>query len=73
MLCDDLLAYQSDIPHQRLTHFLKSATPEQLCEWIRQGKLSLTELLSVEFPISQINEAFTLSRAGETLKTLLGY
>jgi threonine dehydrogenase-like Zn-dependent dehydrogenase len=59
--------------HQWPTRFRESAAQEPLCEWIRQGKLSHTEFLSVEFPVSQINEAFALSRTGATLKTLLRY
>jgi threonine dehydrogenase-like Zn-dependent dehydrogenase len=59
--------------HQWPTRFRESAAQEQLCEWIRQGKLNHTEFLSVEFPVSQIEEAFALSRTGATLKTLLRY
>ncbi len=73
MLCSALSAFQGDIIHQWPTRFLKSVTQKQLCAWIRQDKLSLTEFLSVKFPFSQINEAFAISRNGETLKTLLGY
>ena len=59
--------------HQWPTRSRESAAQEPLCEWIRQGLLSHTEFLSVEFPVSQINEAFALSRTGTTLKTLLRY
>jgi NADPH:quinone reductase-like Zn-dependent oxidoreductase len=59
--------------HQWPTRFRESAAQEPLCEWIRQGKLSHTEFLSVEFPVSQIGAAFALSRKGESLKTLLRY
>jgi Zn-dependent alcohol dehydrogenase len=59
--------------HQWPTRFRESAAQEPLCEWIRQGLLSHSEFLSVEFPVSQINEAFALLRTGTTLKTLLRY
>jgi threonine dehydrogenase-like Zn-dependent dehydrogenase len=59
--------------HQWPTRSREAAAQEPLCEWIRQGKLSHTEFLSAEFPITQIEEAFTLSRTGKTLKTLLRY
>ena len=59
--------------HQWPTRSRESTAQEPLCEWIRQGLLSHTEFLSVEFPVSQINEAFALSRTGTTLKTLLRY
>ena len=59
--------------HQWPTRARESAAQEPLCEWIRQGRLNHNEFLSVEFPIAQINEAFTLSRTGTTLKTLLRY
>jgi threonine dehydrogenase-like Zn-dependent dehydrogenase len=59
--------------HQWPTRFREAAAQEPLCEWIRQGKLSHTEFLSVEYPINQIQDAFSLSRAGKTLKTLLRY
>jgi Zn-dependent alcohol dehydrogenase len=59
--------------HQWPTRSRESAAQEPLCEWIRQGKLSHTEFLSVEFAISKIDEALTLARTGATLKTLLRY
>jgi len=59
--------------HQWPTRFRESAAQEPLCEWIRQGKLSHTEFLSVEFPITQIAEAFSVTRTGNTLKTLLRF
>ncbi|RPI97482.1 MAG: sorbitol dehydrogenase, partial [Chloroflexi bacterium] len=40
--------------HQWPTRARESAAQEPLCEWIRQGKLSHTEFLSVEYPIGRI-------------------
>jgi D-arabinose 1-dehydrogenase-like Zn-dependent alcohol dehydrogenase len=59
--------------HQWPTRFREAAAQEPLCEWVRQGKLSHIEFLSVEYPISQIEDAFSQSRIGRTLKTLLRY
>jgi Zn-dependent alcohol dehydrogenase len=38
-----------------------------------QGKLNPSEFISVEYPISQVREAFELSKTGKTLKTLLRF
>ena len=59
--------------HQWPTRARESAAQEPLCEWIREGRLSHNEFLSVEYPIARIGEAFTNSRGGKTLKTLLRY
>jgi len=59
--------------HQWPTRFREAAAQEPLCEWISQGKLSHTEFLSAEFPISKIEEALELARSGRALKTLLRF
>jgi Zn-dependent alcohol dehydrogenase len=59
--------------HQWPTRFREAAAQEPLCEWIRQGKISHSDFLSVEFPIQQISAAFENSRTGKPIKTLLRY
>ena len=59
--------------HQWPTREREAAAQEPLIKWIKEGKLSHTEFVSAEFPISKINKAIELSRTGKTLKTLLRY
>lgn len=59
--------------HQWPTRSREAAAQEPLCEWIEEGKLSQTEFLSAEFPISKIEEALEVAQAGHTIKTLLRF
>jgi threonine dehydrogenase-like Zn-dependent dehydrogenase len=59
--------------HQWPTRFREAAAQEPLCEWIEAGKLSHREFISVEYPITQISQAFELSKTGQTIKTLLRF
>ncbi len=59
--------------HQWPTRFREAAAQEPLCEWIEAGKLSHKEFISVEYPISQINQAIEGSKTGKTIKTLLRF
>jgi threonine dehydrogenase-like Zn-dependent dehydrogenase len=59
--------------HQWPTRFREAAAQEPLCEWIEAGKLSHREFISVEYPITQINQAIELSKTGQTIKTLLRF
>ena len=59
--------------HQWPTRFREAAAQEPLCEWIELGKLSHREFISVEYPITQINQAIELSKTGQTIKTLLRF
>ena len=59
--------------HQWPTRFREAAAQEPLCEWIEAGKLSYREFISVEYPITQINQAIELSKTGQTIKTLLRF
>jgi threonine dehydrogenase-like Zn-dependent dehydrogenase len=59
--------------HQWPTRWRESAAQEPLCDWLMEGKLSYTEFLSAEYPISRINEALELARSGRALKTLLRF
>ncbi|MFC1921831.1 zinc-binding dehydrogenase [Chloroflexota bacterium] len=59
--------------HQWPTRFREAAAQEPLCEWIKAGKLSHREFISVEYPINQINQAIELSKIGQTIKTLLRF
>jgi threonine dehydrogenase-like Zn-dependent dehydrogenase len=59
--------------HQWPTRWRESAAQEPLCDWLMDGKLSYTEFLSAEYPISQVNEALELARSGRALKTLLRF
>jgi threonine dehydrogenase-like Zn-dependent dehydrogenase len=59
--------------HQWPTRFREAAAQEPLCEWIEAGKLSHREFISVEYPITQINQAIELSKSGQTIKTLLRF
>jgi len=59
--------------HQWPTRRREREAMEPLCEWIRQGKLSASELVTHEFPIERINDALAAVRTGEVLKALLRY
>lgn len=59
--------------HQWPTRSRERAAQEPLIEWIRAGKLSYREFVSVEFPIRQVADAFAHSKAMKPVKTLLRY
>jgi len=59
--------------HQWPTRRHEAAAQEPLCEWLRQGKLAHSEFLSAEYPVEKIQQALEVSRAGQTIKTLLRF
>src|SRR5262249_9131008 len=59
--------------HQWPTRSRESAAQEPLVEWIRAGKLSHKEFVSVEFPIREAAKAFENSKAAKPIKTLFRY
>jgi threonine dehydrogenase-like Zn-dependent dehydrogenase len=59
--------------HQWPTRAREAAAQEPLCEWVKAGKLSHTEFVSAEYPISRINEALDIAKSGRPLKTLLRF
>jgi threonine dehydrogenase-like Zn-dependent dehydrogenase len=59
--------------HQWPTRFREAAAQEQLCKWVEQGQLSHKEFISVEFPITEINQALAGARTGKPIKTLLRF
>jgi threonine dehydrogenase-like Zn-dependent dehydrogenase len=59
--------------HQWPTRARERAAQEPLIEWIKAGKLSYKEFVSVEFPITEIGKAFENSKTGAPIKTLFRY
>ncbi len=59
--------------HQWPTRFRESAAQNPLVKWVKAGKLSYKEFVSVEFPIQKIAEAFENSKTGTPIKTLFRY
>lgn len=59
--------------HQWPTRARERAAQEPLVEWIKAGKLSYKEFVSVEFPIREISQAFENSKTGQPIKTLFRY
>jgi threonine dehydrogenase-like Zn-dependent dehydrogenase len=59
--------------HQWPTRGREAAAQEPLCAWIEAGKLSYRDFISVEYPVSQIEQAFAYSKTGEPVKTLLRF
>ncbi|MCL4247736.1 MAG: zinc-binding dehydrogenase [Anaerolineae bacterium] len=59
--------------HQWPTRARERAAQEPLIEWIRAGKLSYKEFISVEFPITEIGQAFENSKTGQPIKTLFRF
>jgi threonine dehydrogenase-like Zn-dependent dehydrogenase len=59
--------------HQWPTRSREAAAQEPLVEWIKSGKLSYKEFVSVEYPFQQIAEAFENSKARKPIKTLFRY
>jgi threonine dehydrogenase-like Zn-dependent dehydrogenase len=59
--------------HQWPTRSRERAAQEPLIEWIRAGKLSFKEFVSVEFSVQEIAKAFENSKTGLPIKTLLRY
>lgn len=61
------------IIHQWPTRSRERTAQEPLIEWIRAGKLSYREFVSVEYPIQDISRAFENSKTGTPIKTLFRY
>jgi threonine dehydrogenase-like Zn-dependent dehydrogenase len=59
--------------HQWPTRSRERTAQEPLIEWVQAGKLSYKEFVSVEFPITEISQAFENSKAMKPIKTLLRY
>jgi threonine dehydrogenase-like Zn-dependent dehydrogenase len=59
--------------HQWPTRSRERAAQEPLIEWIKAGRLSYKEFVSVEFPIQQIGPAFEHSKTAKPIKTLFRY
>jgi D-arabinose 1-dehydrogenase-like Zn-dependent alcohol dehydrogenase len=59
--------------HQWPTRARERAAQEPLIEWIKAGKLSYKEFVSVEFPITEIGAAFENSKTAKPIKTLFRY
>jgi threonine dehydrogenase-like Zn-dependent dehydrogenase len=59
--------------HQWPTRSREHAAQEPLIEWIKAGKLSYKEFVSVEFPITEISLAFENSKTGQPIKTLFRF
>jgi threonine dehydrogenase-like Zn-dependent dehydrogenase len=59
--------------HQWPTRSLEKAAQAPLLEWIRAGKLSHKEFISVEFPIEQAAQAFEYAYEHRPVKTLFRY
>jgi threonine dehydrogenase-like Zn-dependent dehydrogenase len=59
--------------HQWPTRVQEHAAQEPLIEWIKAGKLSYTDFISVEFSIRDIADAFALSKTGKPIKTLFRF
>jgi threonine dehydrogenase-like Zn-dependent dehydrogenase len=59
--------------HQWPTRFRERAAQEPLLDWIRAGKLSHKEFISVEFPIREVAAAFAHSKAKRPVKTLFRF
>jgi NADPH:quinone reductase-like Zn-dependent oxidoreductase len=59
--------------HQWPTRAREAAAQAPLCEWLQSGRLKPKEFISAVFPIQKVNEAFTLSKTGTTIKTILTF
>jgi D-arabinose 1-dehydrogenase-like Zn-dependent alcohol dehydrogenase len=59
--------------HQWPSRARERMAQEALIEWVKAGKLSYKEFVSVEYPITEISAAFENSKAMKPIKTLLRY
>ncbi|MEI8115105.1 MAG: zinc-binding dehydrogenase, partial [Bacteroidia bacterium] len=59
--------------HQWPTRLSEKEAQVLLTEWIKEGKLSASEFVTHELPISQIDEAFSLVKSGAVIKCLLHF
>ena len=59
--------------HQWPTRWREKEAQVLLTQWIKEGKLSASEFVTHEFPISQIGEAFEMVKSGEVIKCLLEF
>lgn len=59
--------------HQWPTRAREAAAQKPICQWLQEGSLKADEFISAEFPLTEINEAFTLASSGRALKVLLRY
>ncbi len=59
--------------HQWPTRRYEKESQPQLCQWIREGKLTSADFITHRFPIDQIADAFEAVRERKVIKALLGY
>jgi len=57
--------------HQWPTRWREKEAQGLLTNWIKEGKLSASEFVTHEMPITQIGEAFSLVKSGAVIKCLL--
>jgi threonine dehydrogenase-like Zn-dependent dehydrogenase len=59
--------------HQWPTRCREAAAQGPICDWIREGKLSVGEFVTHDFKLEEINEALDAVKRGEAIKVLLRY
>ncbi len=59
--------------HQWPTRHRERAAQGPLCDWIREGKLSVDDFKTHEFPVERINDALAAVKSGQVIKALLRY
>ena len=59
--------------HQWRTRAYEREAQEQLCGWIREGKLAAREFISHRFAVDQIGEALQAVQGRKVVKALLSY
>jgi threonine dehydrogenase-like Zn-dependent dehydrogenase len=59
--------------HQWPTRSRERAAQTQLCAWIREGVLSARDFITHDLPIEEIQQALSIARSGQSLKTLMRF
>lgn len=59
--------------HQWPTRRREKESQEQLCTWIKEGKLRADEFVTHTFPFEEINQALEAGKTGTVIKCLLRY
>ena len=59
--------------HQWPTRLYEKESQAQLCQWIREGKLTSAEFITHRFPLEKIADAFAAVRERKVIKALIEY
>ena len=59
--------------HQWPTRLYEKESQPQLCQWIREGKLTSADFITHRFPLEKIADAFAAVRERKVIKALIEY